>query len=421
MSPCERDCSDDGRSLRPRDHRSRRSGEDAAEADLHRPGRRDGGRSRSGGLRGVDGEQPCRPAVRLSSERYRDSPRPRPRGDDSSRRYSSARDLAALVASGDFVVGARRRLGRLVNSVSLRALGTSAVLVTAEPEALPQARRALVCGLRAFDLACSRFRDDSELAALNRAAGAPTPVGELLWNALTIALRAAELTDGIVDPTVGRTLRLAGYDRTFLRVRLRDGRLVEPSFEQAGHWRAVELDEERRLARVPAGIELDLGATAKALAADTVAAAATELTGCGVLVSLGGDVAVAGQAPVAGWPVRIADDQAAPLDAPGPTVAIWAGGLATSSTTVRRWLTAAGEQNHLVDPRTGRAAETPWRTVTVAARSCVEANVASTAAMVLGESGHDWLDERRLPARLVRRNGSLVYVGGWPLDLAVAA
>ena len=306
-------------------------------------------------------------------------------------------------------------------SLSLRALGTRAVLATGDPAALPAARALLVCGLRAFDLACSRFRDDSELAALNRAAGRSVPVGELLWDALVVAIQAAEATDGLVDPTVGRSLRLAGYDRTFMRVALRDGRLVRPSFEPAARWRELELDEERRAVRVPPGIELDLGATAKALAADGLAAAAVALTGDGVLVSLGGDVSVAGEPPGDGWSIRIADDHAASLDAPGPTIAVTGGGVATSGVAVRRWQTVAGELHHIVDPRTGAPADAVWRTVTVAARTCVEANTASTAAVVLGADAPAWLEARRLPARLVRADGAVVRVSGWPPDAVEAA
>ncbi len=306
-------------------------------------------------------------------------------------------------------------------SLSLRALGTKAVVATTEDASLPAARAVLVRGLRAFDLACSRFRDDSELAGLNRAAGRSIPVGELLWDALVVAIRVAEATDGLVDPTVGRTLRLAGYDSTFMRVALRDGLLVRPSFEPAARWRELELDEERRAVRVPPGVELDLGATAKALAADGLAAAAAVLTGGGVLVSLGGDVSVAGEPPGGGWAIRIADDHAASLDAPGPTIAVTGGGVATSGVAVRRWQTVAGELHHIVDPRTGRPADPVWRTVTVAARSCVEANTASTAAVVLGVEAPAWLEARRLPARLVRADGAVVRVAGWPRDAAEAA
>src|SRR5439155_2155330 len=165
---------------------------------------------------------------------------------------------------------------------------------------------------------------------------------------------------------------------------------------------------------VPAGVELDLGATAKALACDRAATAAAAVAG-GVLVAVGGDVAVAGATPAGGWPVRIADDHAAPLDVPGPTVALGGGGLATSSTTVRRWRSGAVELHHLVDPRTGRPAESPWRTVSVAARTCVDANVASTASFLL-EDAPGWLESRRLPARLVSIGGESTVVAGWPAD-----
>jgi thiamine biosynthesis lipoprotein len=297
---------------------------------------------------------------------------------------------------------------------SFRALGTRAVVATADPDALPLARALLVVGLRAFDLACSRFRADSELAALNRAAGRPVEVGELLWDAISVAVRAAEETDGLVDPTVGRSLRLAGYDRPFARVSLRDGRLVRPEFERPAGWRELDLDAGRRAVRVPAGVELDLGATAKALAADALAGAAAAVTATGVLVSLGGDVAVAGEAPGAGWAIRLADDHAAPLDVPGPIVAVTRGGLATSGVAVRRWQTVAGELHHIVDPRTGRPADAVWRTATVAARSCVEANAASTAAVILGADAPAWLEARCLPARLVHADGAVVRVAGWP-------
>jgi FAD:protein FMN transferase len=304
---------------------------------------------------------------------------------------------------------------------SLRSLGTTAVLLTADPGALFAARRQLVCGLRAFDLACSRFRDDSELTALNHAGGRPMPVSGLLWDAICVALTAAKRTGGLVDPTVGRTLRLSGYDRTFMLVRRRDGRLVDASHELAGRYSEVELDQESRTVRIPSGVELDLGATAKALAADRIAASAAKLSGSGVLVSLGGDIAVAGEPPAGGWPVRIGDDHRAALDEPGPTIAISAGGLATSSTALRRWQTAGGEHHHIVDPRTGRPAVTPWRTATVAAVSCVEANTASTASLVLGSRAVEWLEARRLPARLVDVRGRAVHTVSWPLELATAA
>jgi FAD:protein FMN transferase len=299
-------------------------------------------------------------------------------------------------------------------SASFPALGTTAVVAVAEPSALGKAREVLERELAACDAACSRFRADSELVLLNGSGGREVQVSARLLEAVEAAIDVAALTGGLVDPTVGATLRLAGYDRTFAEVRLRDGRLVRPSFAPVAGWSAIVVDPRRRTIRLPAGVELDLGATAKALAADRAALDAAEATGTGVLVGLGGDVAAAGHAPEGGWPVRIADDHAAPLDGPGPTVAISTGGLASSGTSVRRWTTAGGELHHIVDPRTARPAVTPWRTVTVAAASCLHANAASTAAIVLGEAAPAWLAARRLPARLAAEDGSVATVAGWP-------
>jgi FAD:protein FMN transferase len=303
-----------------------------------------------------------------------------------------------------------------VASESFAVLGTGALLAVAEPTALPAARAILDEQLAAIDLACSRFRPDSELSTINAAGGREVEVGPLCLETVSVALRVAELTQGLVDPTVGANLRFAGYDCTFAELQLRDGRRVHASFPPVAGWRTVRIDRARRTVMVPAGVELDLGASAKAHAADRASSAAAAAVGCGVLVSLGGDIAVAGEPPKGGWPIRVADDHAAPLDGPGPVVAITDGGLASSGTHVRRWTTAGGELHHIVDPRTGRPAVTPWKTVTVAAASCVLANAASTAAIVLGEDAPAWLGECGAPARLVREEGTAAAVNGWPAD-----
>jgi thiamine biosynthesis lipoprotein len=306
-------------------------------------------------------------------------------------------------------------------SVELSALGSSALLWTSDDVALAEAAAELLRELDAVDRACSRFRDDSELARLNRAGGRPFAASGYLFEAVRVALRTSEATGGLVDPTIGRGLRLAGYDRTFTIVSGRDSRTVHARFAPAAGWRLVELDENRRSIRIPSGVELDLGATAKALAADRAANAAASRTGAGILVSLGGDIAVAGAPPLGGWPVLIAEDHRAPLDGPGPVVSLEAGGLATSSVTVRRWRAGGHELHHILDPRTGRPAPSCWRTVTVAAASCVDANTASTAAVLLGEAAPGWLAERGLPARLVAFSGDVVCIGGWPAEVGLAA
>jgi thiamine biosynthesis lipoprotein ApbE len=169
---------------------------------------------------------------------------------------------------------------------------------------------------------------------------------------------------------------------------------------------------------VPEGMLLDLGATAKALAADRAAATIAAAIGGGVLVNLGGDISVAGPPPAEGWLVGVADD--ATFDSKAASVqssqeiVIRDGGLATSSVLGRAWRRGDARLHHIVDPRTGMPARSCWRTVSVAARTCVAANIASTAAIVRGERAVTWLGELCLPARLVRHDGGVVTVADWP-------
>jgi thiamine biosynthesis lipoprotein len=302
---------------------------------------------------------------------------------------------------------------------TFRALGTFATLLVTDPDAMVTAHDLLAAELAAIDAACSRFRPDSELWRVNRARGRPVPVSPLFAEALAVALAAAAVTDGDVDPTCGRSLARLGYDRDFAAARQRTvARRRAPV--PAGGWRRVELDSGRREVTVPAGVMLDLGATAKALAADRAAGAIEAVAGGGVLVNLGGDIRVAGPPPDGGWPVGIADD--AGFDATTATirarqvVMIRDGGLATSSTLGRTWRRGREDLHHIIVPATGRPADSRWRTVSVAAASCVDANIASTAAILRDGHAPGWLEGMRLPARLVRHDGTTVIVGGWPAD-----
>jgi thiamine biosynthesis lipoprotein len=295
------------------------------------------------------------------------------------------------------------------------ALGTTAELVVTDAASLAEARAMLEDEIARLDVACSRFRDDSDLARVNRAEGRWTTVSAHLIDALDAALRAARLTSGAVDPTVGTALRRMGYDRDFASVPA-TGDALRVTFSAVAGWTTVELDRAASRVRVPRGVEIDLGATAKAWCADRAAGRAASAVGCGALVSLGGDIAVAGPPPDDGWPVTIGDDHREPLDGPGPVVSIRSGGLATSSTTVRRWTRGADTLHHVVDPATGAPAPPVWRTVTVAASSCADANAASTAAIVLGSCAGAWLATLGLPARLVAADGSVVRSGGWPTE-----
>ena len=316
-------------------------------------------------------------------------------------------------------------------SASWRALGTLVQLVVTDPRCLPEARRLLAAELDAVDAACSRFRPDSEICslrtALDRSApGRPVQVSPLLAEAIAVALRAARLTDGDVDPTVGGAMSAVGYDRDFDRVpRTGPPLAVSASTVLAAAvtartvpgWRTVHL-EGRQLV-MPPGVQLDLGATAKAWAADRAAARIGSELGCGVLVSLGGDIAVAGPAPAGGWRVRVQDVTGSPDDPPvGPyaLIAIRDGGLATSSTSARRWQRGGDVLHHILDPRTGWPAEAVWRTVSVTAGTCADANTASTAAVIRGRAALGWLAKLGMPARLVDSTGVVFTVAGWPAE-----
>lgn len=285
--------------------------------------------------------------------------------------------------------------------------GRATVGVDGDEAALDAAVAAVQEWLAVVDLAASHYREDSELAELHRADGRPTRVGPVLAEALEVALEAARRTDGVVDPTVG-TVTLSPP-------------AAIPLVTRAGSWRDVvlsDVDDSGATVTLPPGVRLDLGATAKAWAADRAAGLAFLATGTGVLVSLAGDLSVAGRAPEGGWLVLVTDDHRETADDAGDaaeTVSITAGGLATSSTTVRRRTAPDGSSvSHVVDPVNWRPVTPVWRTVSVAAPDCVTANTATTAAIVLGDRAEQWLVTTGLPTRLVSTDGRLVRLGAWP-------
>lgn len=293
-----------------------------------------------------------------------------------------------------------------------QAFGSTAVVGVTDLRRLATARAAVTEIVEAVDLACSRFREDSELSMVNAADGETVRVSPLLVEAVGASLRAARLTDGDVDPTVGESLMALGYDRDYELVGAAAPRRIE--IVPVPGWRTIELDRDAGTIRLARGVRLDLGAAAKALAADRAAAVASVAAGCGVLVSFGGDLAIAGPPPDGGWRVRVTDDHRSEVDAPGQWITLQSGGLATSSTTVRKWSTDSGDAHHLVDPATGRPATSIWRTVSVAAGTCLDANIASTASIIRGERAVSWLESMALPSRLVTIDGVARHVAGWP-------
>ncbi len=287
-------------------------------------------------------------------------------------------------------------------------------LVVEDRRALAPAAADLRALLDRIDRMASRFRPDSALSIANANAGRPVPVPRMLADLVKASLDGADQTGGAVDPTVGLAMHRIGYDCDIADIAAQ-GPAID-ACPQARSWQDVRLYREAGLLIVPVGVALDLGATAKAYAADHAARALSRRYSTAVLVELGGDIAVAGD-PRNGWPVRVAERE----HGPGQTVVLRHGGLTTSTTTVRKWQRGKQIVHHIIDPRTGAPADGPWRTASVYAPLALAANIASTAAIVLGEDAVGWLTARHLAARLVGVDGQVHTTAGWPEHAASAA
>jgi FAD:protein FMN transferase len=299
-------------------------------------------------------------------------------------------------------------------AVRFAALGTHCEILCTAPVSDAAAALAQV-HLAALDKACSRFRPDSEAMVLADASAErpgyamPSP---LFLDYLAAALEVARLTDGLVDPTVGAALVASGYDDDIAAVRARAS--FEAQVAPIPGWQSVRVHKVG-LVGTPQGCLLDFGSSAKAHAADRIAAdLAASLPG-GFLVNLGGDMAVSGDLPEGGWPVAITDAAGADLQ----VVATHGQAITTSSSRHRTWTAPDGVRHHIIDPRTGGTAEAVWAQVSVCADTALLANAASTAAIILGDDAPAWLAARGISARL-DADGDTVFVGGWPRPDEVA-
>ncbi len=305
-----------------------------------------------------------------------------------------------------------------VTSARFRALGCDHEILTTDAGSSVEAVRMAQGLLDELDLAASRFRPDSQVSRIAEAAGhgrVTTLIGPLLTSCLVAALHAARITDGLVDPTVGRAVAASGYDADLEVVRARSTNEPDEPDEpdEPGRrttWREVHLDEAGGRLEVPAGTLLDLGATAKAHAADLLAARLAATLPGGFLVNLGGDIAVGGDLPHGGWEIGVEAAEGTTLQ----VVVSTGQAITTSSTRIRTWRRDGEERHHILDPRTGTTASVTWAQVTCVGATCLEANAASTAAIVLGEDAPAWLTARGIPARLDGLDGSVVLTPGWP-------
>lgn len=279
-----------------------------------------------------------------------------------------------------------------------------------EADKLTAAKQQVIELMAEVSQAANRFEPTSEISRINASAGRMIPVSGRTIALVDAALDAAAETGGAVDPTVGLHLLRAGYAKDIEEIRDRLVCVPDTDSEpQQADWTQVKVDHDFGLVGIPAGMSLDLGATAKSWTADIVAYAIANSLNAGVLVEIGGDVAVAGikKDP---WQVGVSER----AGEPGQRIGLTHGGLATSSTAARRWRTASGEAHHIIDPRTGRPAVSGIRTATVWAPSAVKANTASTAAIILGDEAPEFLLDLGLAARLVDCDGRITTFGEWP-------
>ena len=291
--------------------------------------------------------------------------------------------------------------------------GLSGTLATENEHQLDDATQRLWHWLDAFDGACNRFRDDSELSRLNESHGATMSISPTLELALEAALRASNATGQMVDPTVLPALLALGYDRDYDEL-IDDESIPERAAVPSIGPSSIHLNVIEHTVTLDPPSRLDLGASAKALVVDLVAddVAASG----GVVVELGGDVAVRGEGPDGPWVIAVSDSLV--LDGLEPRVAFRHGGIATSSSTTRTWRSGGRIVNHIIDPRTGQSANGLYTTATVSASDCVLANAFATAALLWNEEASYHIAQAGWSARLVRRDGDIEFVGGWPTDTA---
>ena len=257
----------------------------------------------------------------------------------------------------------------------------------------------------------SRFAPGSDIDRLNTAAGSPVPVSRSTITLLQTMVAAANATGGRYDPTVLPALLEAGY-RASIDDADRITTLPSGPHRSCVGMSEVHIDGDASTVTLPPDVAIDPGGIGKGLAADLVAEQLVLDGAAGALVSIGGDLAVAGESPQGhGWEVEVEDPHH-----PARALAhlgIPCGGVATSSTISRRWTSHGRNTHHVIDPHTGAPSETDLATVTVVARRAWLAEAHATGAL-LGGSGHvrAYARQHHLELLAVNHDGRLFATGG---------
>jgi FAD:protein FMN transferase len=264
------------------------------------------------------------------------------------------------------------------------------ILVGADAGAGDHARRRL----EDLERRWSRFRGDSDVSRLNSSPAALLVVALDTVRLVTAMKEAWARTGGRYDPTLLGAINALGYATSA------DGSGRASSRPRGSRARRglgdVRVHDSAPLVSVPEGVGLDPGGIGKGLAADIVVRDLIDAGAAGALVGVGGDLACAGTPPEPhGWRVAVED----PLERSRTltTLALGAGGAATSSTLTRSWVDDGERRHHVIDPSTGASASTDLAAVTVFARAGWEAEAHATAALLAGSRGAlDYLDQTGL-------------------------
>ena len=290
--------------------------------------------------------------------------------------------------------------------------GLTGTLATEHDHQMEFAQERLWYWINAFDEACNRFKGDSELTRVNARAGSTTSISATLERAIAGALLASDATGGLCDPTVLPAVLALGYDVDYDELVRRHDTPLRAPVKPLGTT-AIDLNQRDHTLTLAKGCQLDLGASAKALVADLVADDVAPSGG--VVVELGGDVAVRGRGPEGLWAIGVSDSLT--VTGAEARVSIGHGGIATSSRTARTWNAGGLLVHHIIDPRTGSFAQGPYATASVSADSALLANAFATAALLWDEDAGYHVGQAGWSARLVRDDGSVDFVGGWPIEV----
>jgi FAD:protein FMN transferase len=252
---------------------------------------------------------------------------------------------------------------------------------------------------------CSRFDETSELRALGRRVGEPVPVSTLLFNALDVALAVARLTDGALDPAIGRAMERQGFNTNYLTgAQVHSPVVVDDS---PGTYRDIMLDHSARTVTLLRPMSLDLGAVAKGLAIDL---ATRELSGLpGFVINAGGDIFAHGSNPD-GEPWQIGIRHPRRHDELLTSLRVTDAAVCTSGDYERRHPDGGG--HHILDPVGGRSTSAAI-SATVVAPTAVAADALSTAVFVLGpEAGLDLLNQQEVDGMIVGPDLDLLATTG---------